>query len=164
MPDEMPSSKMLRWRSNYRGGVRRPDGTHGTPRRYSLRTIFLVTTCLAASLAALRGLGTPSILLGNLLLLVLMVGTAQALFFGGRYPRQASLVGGLLWGVVLAVFLGVQVGPRTEVFMGMLCIVVVSPLLGYLSGGVVAGTFLVLDGVERLLRRPSPTEITDDEN
>jgi len=150
--------------SQYVGGVRRPDGTHGTPRRYSLRTIFLVMTCLAASLAALRVLGTPSILLGNLLLLILMVGAAQALFFGGRFPRQASLVGGLLWGVLPAVFLVAQFGNRNETIMGMFCIVVVSPLLGYLSGGVVAATFLLLDGVERLLNGPSPPEATDNEN
>ncbi|MCE9544670.1 MAG: hypothetical protein K8T25_04010 [Planctomycetia bacterium] len=142
----------------YDGGSRREGGTFGAPRRYSLATIFIVTGVCAALLGILRAAGTHPAIIGALVMLLAVVGAAQAILFRGRRPRIASLLAGAVWGVgmcgILCV-LDLRAGriDLGEMKLGVLCFMPFAVLSGYVGGTMVAGVFMLLDSVEKWLTR-----------
>ena len=135
----------------------------GVPRRFSLAVLMLMMTLYAFLFAAMQSLGAHPILFAMITVLVTAVGLGQMLLFGGAYPRAASIwVGACLFPIelVAAVLISSALSrfpPSTVEKVGwtILSLVLGVPagaFLGYLSGGVVGGVFLVLDFV---VKRPS---------
>jgi hypothetical protein len=158
-PDDKAAWQPLPPPPEYDGGSRRAGGTFGAPRRYSLATIFIVTGAFAALLGILRGVGTRPGVIGAIVALLLMVGVAQAAMFGGRQPRLASILAGIVWwlGVIASLMLGSRIvyGRQTlfDLFMTSACSFPLALAFGYAGGGVVAGVFMLLDFVEKGVAR-----------
>jgi RimJ/RimL family protein N-acetyltransferase len=80
----------------------------------------------------------------------LIVGAAQAVLFRGKKPREASVYSGIVAWVVLGLIALFLAEPRDGWFYaGAITIgsFTAAPLLGYLTGGVLAGVFLILDRI-----------------
>jgi hypothetical protein len=82
-----------------------------------------------------------------------LVTIGQAVLFGGKKPRQASIVVGTAL-AFLAALIGIHRNASTGYPLWYLCAMVLISLIfgaiaGYLAGGLIAGIFLVLDRVER---------------
>lgn len=133
---------------------------YGVPRRYGLDTILVVVTLFAVLFGLLTWTGLHPVLIGLFVLFIAGVGVSQAVFFGGKNPRLASVLGGLaMWiligigAVAVASYRSGDRWPRPEDFFCLLFGGVwFSPLLGYVAGTFVAGVFMILEWVEQLLR------------
>jgi hypothetical protein len=133
------------------------------PRRYDLATLMAVTLAYACLFGALRALHAPPAMVLWVAGFLTAVGAAQALLFGGKYPRESSQLAGIAM-MLLLLFLifgaegGFQglwqaVTERPFHFMGMCFPCVLSgALLGYAAGVLVAGVFLVAHYLRWMLR------------
>ena len=128
----------------------------GVPRRFSLAALLLIVTCYALLFAGMQSLGATPTVFAVIAVFVTGVGVAQTLLFGGKYPRAASIwAGACLFPLeILVLRVGYYVSstgvsPSFESKVGILVLMVfcipAGALLGYLSGGLAAGIFLVLD-------------------
>lgn len=144
------------------------EETHGVPRRFGVGALLAVTVVYALAFSLASGMskrwGDPLVLpitVSILFVWLTLVAIAQALLFGGRRPRLASLVTGtglyvfcaepvIAW--QLYQFLYYEIG-RIWTVRAVVFSIVASPLigvlLGYLTGGVVAGVFVILAGFKR---------------
>jgi hypothetical protein len=89
---------------------------------------------------------------------ITIVGVGQALLFGGRKPRLASMVSGAAISLLLSMALWVfppRLMPREYLMIMMVWYLIVGGLLGYVAGVLVGGVFLVADYVRRLFERQS---------
>lgn len=152
------------------GGLRRMlfRGPYGMPRNYSLAALLTVCTGFAVLFALL----TQVVGLHPLGILVFAVftggvGAGQALLFGGRKPRRASLLVGEILGIfavpaMLTVPLLELHGLRwpgwlwdqylEQLISALPFSIPLGPILGYVAGGVMAGVLLLLDLAERIWR------------
>ena len=74
---------------------------YSAPRRYDLFTALIATAAFALLYAVFKAVGAATIAVVVVSALLISVAFAQALFFGGRKPRLASvLMGASLWSVV----------------------------------------------------------------
>jgi hypothetical protein len=121
---------------------------YSAPRRFDLATILIVTFAYSLLFAALSLLQLPpeaSLIVGGF---ITLVGVGQAVFFGGRRPRLASIVIGL--GICLTYwFVGWRFLWRAYSFdvIGLLLIAwtITGLLGGYIAGTMVGGVFLIVD-------------------
>jgi hypothetical protein len=123
----------------------------GATRRFSLAAILAIVFLFAVLFGLLSSLGAPPWVFAGAAAFVTAVGLGQAYVFGGRRPREASLLTGSL---CLVLTLAVTVG-RMQFLDGeaqsisLVVAVVVAPLLGgglgYLIGALIGGAFLVAD-------------------
>jgi len=140
----------------------------GVPRRFSLAVLFLMVTCYAVLFAGMQSLGAHPTIFAVIAVLVTGVGVGQTLLFGGAYPRAASIwAGACLFPVEILVVLvsyylsspDVSLSPEdvVEILVLMLVCIPTGAFLGYLSGGLVAGVFLLHDRFTNKMqsRRPS---------
>lgn len=128
----------------------------GVPSRFGVGTLLVVTAAYGALLAVLRVVGYNRPAIVWLVVFVSLVGTGQMLLFGSRRPREASLLTGAA-GLPIVALLVVTIhngGFRLNELTCLLCsAVIVGAPAGYLAGGLVAGVFLIMDSVQRLLTR-----------
>jgi putative addiction module component (TIGR02574 family) len=131
-----------------------PSRIYSAPRRFDLATIFAVMSAYSLLFALMSSYHFPplaSSLVGGY---VTIVGIGQALLFGGRKPRQASIVTG-----AATLFLGALpfYEPRLYasplILLGMAMCLTVGAVLGYLAGTLVGGVFLVADGLRKIFAR-----------
>ncbi len=126
------------------------------PRRFPVGTLLLLVLVFAVVLSVLRtvGMGAGMILfVGGF---VLVVGLGQVVLFRGEKPREASLCAGVAAWILLGT-LGTLAGAwsgaarRWETVIWMLFAIVFSAFLGaalgYITGCVLAGVFLVADRI-----------------
>lgn len=124
----------------------------GVPRRFGVGTLLVVTTAFALLFGVLRALHVPGwgfvIVAGYIIVIAL----GQALLFGGKKPRLASyLVGAITWfgvhllAVCLAIVLRGSWDHLEELFPTMFLALTFGGLLGYLTGCLIAGVFLLID-------------------
>ena len=142
------------------GSVRR---VYSVPRRFDLSTIFVVTLAYSLLLGAMKGLGVPPIASLIVAGFISSVGTGQALLFGGNQPRKASVVTGTLIYSMAMIAVWLINGPRMYPTMVILIMasytLIGGAILGYLSGAVVGGVFLIADKVRnRFSRKPDMAE------
>ncbi len=138
----------------------------GVPRRFGLGILMLMMTLFAILFAAMQVLGASPEIFIIVAVLVVGVGLGQAVLYGGKYPRAASIwVGACLLPaeiLVLIVHPAAEKGSPGE----MAFLLILSPLLGaglgYLAGGLTAGVFLLIDKYQA--RGCSPSEPDEEDN
>jgi hypothetical protein len=118
--------------------------------------VFVMTTMYAVLFAAMRIGGAGNTLFAVVTAMVTGVGFAQAVLFGGKYPRAASVwAGAVLLPLVMIVarWLGgwkVYDGPGARTWIGtFIALVPLGMLAGYVAGLFTAGVFYVIDAVDR---------------
>jgi hypothetical protein len=129
---------------------------YSAPRRFDLATIFVVTTAYALLMGGMRALGANPTFVANATGLVTLVGIGQAVLFGGRRPRAASIVVGIAACTVMLIVSLVGTlhysSPMNELsFLPILVLigVVEGGVFGYIAGVLVGGVFLIADVLRR---------------
>jgi len=142
--------------------VRRPWGAGwdttapGVPRRFGLAVLLLMVTLYSVLFASMQSLGATPVTFAVIAILVTGVGLGQTLLFGGKYPRAASIwIGACLFPLeILAVDVGTWlIAPHASISVDAVSRSIAKVVLsipagaffGYLSGGLTAGVFLLLD-------------------
>ncbi len=124
------------------------------PRRFGVGVLLILMTFFAVLFALLRSLDYGPEVCAIVGVLFVGVAAGQALLFGGKQPRAASIVVGAvlfpleMLGLALYRNLVEQPGRGSivdDTFAGLLCSIAGGALLGYLAGAVTAGIFLVMD-------------------
>lgn len=133
---------------------------YSVPRRFDIATLLVVSLVYSLLFALLRFVNAPWQVFLFVGLLTVVIGVAQALFPYGNEPRRASLVAGMLYMQVWCFILGFAEGRLTAGLCGAFASVVVGPPVGYFTGVVEAGVFLVADKVRR---RWFPADAASDE-
>jgi hypothetical protein len=120
------------------------DKIYCVPRRFDLATLFAVSTAFALLFGLFGQLGSTPWQLLLLFVYISGVGLAQALVFGGRAPRAASVFAGA---VLMSGYLALLVPGNN--YLAAVAAFLFSSLftgaLGYLTGAVIGGVFLVAD-------------------
>ena len=138
---------------------------YSVPRRFGMGTIFVVTTLFAVLFGILTGVGAPGEFVLILAGFLAIIGFAQMLLFGGKRPRLASVVTGIVLTTLIGLtWMGILISEGrfsglTDLLVVGLVVCAVSTFIGftfglvfgYAGGGVVAGVFLIMDHVERLM-------------
>lgn len=129
----------------------RPTPAVGATRRFSLAAILAIVFLFAVLFGLLSALRAPPVVFILVGAFVTAVGLGQAYLFGGRRPREASLlIGSICLMFLLVVVVGrmLFLGHKADDVLPVLT-VVVAPLLGgglgYLIGALIGGAFLVAD-------------------
>lgn len=134
-----------------------PKKVYSAPRRFDLATIFVVTFAYSLLFGAMKALSFPTMVSVSIAGFISIVGIGQALLFGGRQPRTASLVvGALVYAVSMAAAWLIS-GPRIY-SAGMILLassysIVGGAILGYLAGTFVGGVFLIADKLRKRMSR-----------
>jgi hypothetical protein len=125
------------------------------PRRYDLATLLAVTMAYACLFGVLRIVMEPGAVIWIAGFLT-TVGISQAILFGGRCPRAASVLAGMGF---MAATIGtlavmefqqiVQTGGRFLLSI-VVIYVLLGAMLGYFGGVLVAGVFLIAHHLRRL--------------
>jgi hypothetical protein len=134
----------------------RPPKIYSAPRRFDLATIFVVTVAYSILLTGMGLLQFPP--LASLIVagFVTLIGISQALLFGGNQPRLASLLAGTVLYSIAMLAYWLAGGPRlmpTSAFLALgTSVLIGGAILGYLSGTLIGGVFLLADYVRRIVR------------
>jgi hypothetical protein len=135
------------------------------PRRYDLATLMAVTMAYACLFGALRACGAHPAFVIWIAGFLTTIGAAQAILFGGKSPRGASVLAGTVYMAASCAVLMVIEGFAEFCFL--LAAVLQGAMLGYFGGVIVAGVFLVAHYLRclwpsaRVSIRNSKSEIPD---
>jgi putative addiction module component (TIGR02574 family) len=141
-------------RMNARFGPPCPT-VYSAPRRFDLATIFVVTSAYAILFGGFSALGAwpiVSVVIGGF---ITIVGIGQAVLFGGKKPRSASMLVGVILHAII--WIGAWIAyPRiysaTLVLFVTGYVVIGGVILGYCAGALVGSVFLVADILRRRYR------------
>jgi putative addiction module component (TIGR02574 family) len=137
---------------------------YSAPRRFDLATIFVVMSAYSILFAAMSGLQFPpqaSLMVGGF---ITIVGIGQAVLFGGRKPRLASVVTGLaafLVGLLVSLF-EPRMYARPLILIVMSAWLIVGAAAGYVAGVLVGGVFLVADLLRKAYDRSKKHDQADE--
>ena len=130
----------------------------GVPRRFGVFLMMLMVTLYAVLFSLLTMLRASTLVFVLLALLFTGIGIGQAVLFGGRYPRAASIwVGSILvpievcvWGMCQAgaLYHGSLRGVEILLAIFIFCIPF-GAVFGYLFGTLTAGGFWLVDWYEK---------------
>jgi len=129
-----------------------PAKIYSAPRRFDLATIFVVTFAYSLLFASMNMFSFPptvSLIVG---VFITLVGAGQALLFGGRNPRVASVITGAIACVplTLATIMMTPRGFRSdEMFVSVPLSVIFGAGFGYVAGVLVGGVFLFADAIRK---------------
>ncbi len=136
---------------------RRPSSkVYSVPRRYDLATLFAVSVAYAFLFGGMRFFAWPPVVFALVAGFFTCVGLGQALLFGGKEPRAASVLVGVFYGPIVLVISAVGWGGASNIgklSVGAICTAIGGGLYGYLAGVIVAGVFLVADLMRKLAGR-----------
>ena len=131
----------------------------GFPRRFSIGALMAITALFAVLFGCLRTLdahpGAYAVISG----FVVLIGLGQVFLFGGKQPREASLlVGGAIFflGTVDIPVTVLVVGENYEPFLVLFAAILYPALgavLGYFVGCVIGGVFLIGHWINRRMER-----------
>jgi hypothetical protein len=149
--------------SNWIADIDRP--AVGVPRRFGVFLMMLMVTLYAFLFSLLRVLQASNLDFGLVALLFTGIGIGQAVLFGGRYPRSASIwTGSILVPIEVCVFAlcnGIHLYMRsaTMTIVSLLAMFVacipLGAVVGYLCGTLTAAGFFLVDWYEK---RRQPAE------
>ncbi len=127
---------------------------YSVPRKLDLASLFVFTTGYGLLFAAMKLLKQDAISFLLVAGFFTSVGVAQAVLFGGKAPRLASLLTGGSYFLFLMVRYGLSEGIPIEYFIscGSLCLFAFGSSCGYIAGTAIAGIFLVADKLRGWLR------------
>jgi hypothetical protein len=134
---------------------------YSAPRCFDLATVFVVTFAYSIFFAFLSVTGANpmvSVMLGGF---ITLIGVGQALLFGGKKPRAASIVTGATIMVVASIAWQIYDNRmRSDEFFVILLLsqTISGAISGYLAGVLVGGVFLVADAVRRMFKRADAVE------
>jgi len=161
-------------------GKSKTNNHYSAPRRFNLATIMVATTAYAMLLAGLKALDFGQTALIHAASLVTLVAVAQSLFASwqspkrflflfSNNPRQISVLVGIAYFVITnwqylfeysrISFQGIF--QDQPLILAAVMILLPGTLMGYFSGVLVAGVFLVADYLHRFLERPRSDLETD---
>jgi hypothetical protein len=122
------------------------EKTYGAPRVFDLFTLMAVTLAFGLLFALLKALGSSEDVFICTTFFITIVAVCQMIMFGGDKPRLASLAGGPIAMVVVLLGWGIWSQASFEIFVLLLFMTIPFGIpAGYLTGGVVAGVFLLAD-------------------
>ncbi len=129
------------------------DRVYGMTRRFSMRAMMLLFAIAAAILGGLEFVGLPKVMAAIALVIMILSAIAQVFMFGGTKPRRASLIAGAITGTLLMVGVGEVSRYQNDPGANDLALWLLAPIwgaaigtaVGYSTGGLVAGVFLLLD-------------------
>lgn len=132
-----------------------PVTIFSAPRRFDLATMLAVTTAYALMFGTMRMLDADNVFMLVTGLYVSFIALSQALLFGGKHPRWASIVSsvGFAAGSILIAILSGQFSAG-DIFALMVACVIVFPPLGYLTGALIGGVFLIAHHLRQWLDKP----------
>jgi hypothetical protein len=125
---------------------------YSAPRRFDLATIFVVTFAYSLLFGVMNYAEfwpSVSLVVGAF---ITIVGVGQALLYGGKNARVASVITGAVLGGLLSIA-GAIAPPRG--FSGIVLLflspvnLILGACFGYMAGALVGGVFLVADKVRR---------------
>jgi hypothetical protein len=149
-----------------------PNKVYGFTRRFSLATLMMMMAGASLILAGMNALNISPVASGTMVLLCIATALGQVFLFGGKLPRQASLVFGavffLLFPLVYALIDGLSGAPglrsnAVAVFVWMVFGGLFGAIPGYLAGCAVAGILLVMDLTESMFARWRKVSEPDDD-
>jgi hypothetical protein len=129
-----------------------PSPQVGMPRRFGIATLMITTVFFAFLFGILKMCGVPPIGFIAVIVFVLGVASCQALLYGGKNPRKASFVAGVVMYCLVALVMAAiegffQGATLADVIGGTICYVTgaafVGGPLGYAAGCLIAAIFLV---------------------
>lgn len=130
---------------------------YSVPRRFDLATIFVVTLAYSLLFGAMSAVSFPPVASAMVAGFILIVGVAQALLFGGKKPRTASIIAGAAIYSIAMLGVWIAQGPRLYSSWQMLVpatfMVASGGMLGYIAGVVIGGVFLVADKLRNRFSR-----------
>jgi hypothetical protein len=135
----------------------KPAKLYSAPRRFDLYTLLVVMAAFSLLLGCLSGIGAPPAFSLVLAIFVVLVGLGQALLLGGRRPRLASMLVGLVCFAlpffVFALAAASSAGdiPAFFVIAALLQTLIFGPLFGYIAGALIGGVFLLAEVFRRCL-------------
>ena len=130
----------------------------GVPRRFGLGMLFVWTTLFSVALVGADALETPWPVVLVLSILVVLVGIVQWFFGEGHKARAASVLLGAVYTSSLTIIVFVADGglPRLAwstwllwIGLGLSWSLIGGGIIGYLTGTLVAGVFLVAFWIDR---------------
>ena len=141
----------------------------GVPRRFAVGTAMIITAMYSVLFAVMKSLGAHPIAMVIVAVFFTAIGAAQMFLFGGRRPRAASIIVGVIFcgamptvGFSIIWFSeGSSPGAHPFAIIGwLLCptlgSAIIGLLLGYVAGCLTAGVFLMLNRIDRALHGPRP--------
>ena len=132
---------------------RQPQTLYAVPRRFGISTIFVATTLFAIVFGVLRYFEATWQVFVFVFLQLSLVSILQ--FWLTKVPRFASVLGGMLFGIVIAIDGAVDIHlRRAGDFGGVLLLgCVLGAIFGYVTGVMIGAVFLVSDKLPQLIRR-----------
>ncbi len=121
------------------------EKAYGAPRVFDLFTLMSVTLAFGLLFGMMKAMDAQPEVFISVTSFVTLVAVAQMMLFGGNSPRLASLIGGPLAFACVFVGLGVWYQTRAASYLGVVCLLPLAVPFGYLSGGLIAGVFLIAD-------------------
>jgi hypothetical protein len=88
---------------NDRAGKGRSSEAVGVPRQYGVGTLLLITAMYALLFGALKSLRSPPAAFAIVGVFPACIGLAQMLLFGGKRPREASIIAGSVFFVLASI-------------------------------------------------------------
>jgi hypothetical protein len=122
---------------------------YSAPRRFDLATIFIVTIVYSLLFAGMSLLQFPPFVSLAVAGFITFVGIGQALLFGGKRPRTASLIVGTfiytLTGLVIWISYGSRMYATSAFLFGGTFAIIGGAVLGYLAGACVGAVFMLAE-------------------
>lgn len=141
------------------------ESNYSTLRRFDLATLFVVTAIYALLLGVLTLLKVSPWASLAVAGLIPLVGIGQAILFRGRRPRLAAALVGLIYFSAWAVLFpwwGLKPLPLDRLSVLLVSCVFFGPLLGYATGGLIGGVFLLADALRRRSFPPDRDQVAKD--
>jgi hypothetical protein len=162
-PDDLPKSP---WHTLLRPvfDPRYVSGIYSVPRRFDLATIFVVTAAYSLLLGGLSALDATPIVKTVVAGFVTMIAVAQAALVKLVHPRGTSIVVGAVINLIFTWLIWLEIGRRIPIPFVVVALtgVLIGGFLGYLTGTVVGGVFLIADLLRgRFDRRQPPIDVDD---
>jgi hypothetical protein len=130
------------------------------PRRFGVGSLLVVTAVLALFLGVVRWIvvqaDLPPIIIGAAAAYIVVVGVGQAVLFGGKSPRKASVIVGMPCLFVILMAWAIHEGLTKERDVGYIiwesigiaaASIIFGAPCGYCAGGWAAGVFLIIERV-----------------
>ncbi len=134
----------------------------GVPRRFGVFLMMLMVTLYAILFSFLRTLHASNTIFALLAVLFTGIGIGQAVLFGGRYPRAASIwIGAVMAPIEIIIYCCLenhfgQLSGSEFVAAAIVLVIAGIPLgaiFGYLFGTLTAGGFYLVDWYEKRQKR-----------
>lgn len=159
-PEGLSATQLMALRRLLYGRDHTPAQVYSVPRRFDLATIFVIMLVFSMLFGAMKAFDFPPAASAIIAGFIFVVGAGQAFFFRGMQPRAASMVGGALayaiGALVLWLFDGRRFYSASEFVIWISVSIVGGAVLGYLSGVLIGGVFLIADKLRNLFSRRRP--------